>query len=145
MIKIKLLITTGLLIFLIPLYYTSSKKITLNKSLYQNSQRLSTSALNEISQIVTPVEATNQQIEAIKNTPTGFCLNVPILMYHHIQPQNIALEKWQTALNVDPGVFEIQIKYLAEHGYQTISADQLANALIGHQKLGKAVVLTFDD
>src|SRR3990167_4415278 len=146
MIKIKLLITTGLLIFLIPLYYTSSKKITLNKSLQQNSQRITTSALNEISQIVTPVEATNQQIEAIKNTPTGFCLNVPILMYHHIQPQSIATKKWQTALNVDTAVFEFQMAYLTNTGYTTVSLDQLALALTNHQALPpKSIVLTFDD
>ncbi len=76
---------------------------------------------------------------------SGFCLNVPILMYHHIQPETLAKQKGQTSLTVDAGTFENQMKYLAGRGYQTISADQLAQALINHQKLGRSIVLTFDD
>src|SRR3989344_2442088 len=32
---------------------------------------------------------------------TGYCVTVPVLMYHHIQPQAEAVEKKQTALSVD--------------------------------------------
>jgi peptidoglycan/xylan/chitin deacetylase (PgdA/CDA1 family) len=51
----------------------------------------------------------------------------------------------QTSLTVDAATFASQMAYLAKTGYNTISADQLAQALVGHQKLGKTAVLTFDD
>ena len=120
MIKIKLLITTSLLILLIPIL---DKRIRLSPpNPVLNQQGITTKAANEISQIIRPAEATNHEVENIQTQqtevennqtkPSGFCLNVPVLMYHHVQPQNIATEKWQTALNVDTTVFESQMTYL---------------------------------
>ena len=154
MIKIKLLITTSLLILLIPIL---DKRIRLSPpNPVLNQQGITTKAANEISQIIRPAEATNHEVENIQTQqtevennqtkPSGFCLNVPVLMYHHVQPQNIATEKWQTALNVDTTVFESQMTYLTNSGYQTINLDQLAQALLNHQQLPpKSIALTFDD
>lgn len=78
--------------------------------------------------------------------PSGFCLQVPVLLYHHIEPQADAALKGQTSLNVDAGIFDQQMAYLASHGYNTISADQLVNAIVSHAQLpAKSIVLTFDD
>ena len=154
MIKIKLLITTSLLILLIPIL---DKRIRLSPpNPVLNQQGITIKAANEISQIIRPAEATNHEVENIQTQqtevennqtkPSGFCLNVPVLMYHHVQPQNIATEKWQTALNVDTTVFESQMTYLTNSGYQTINLDQLAQALLNHQQLPpKSIALTFDD
>ena len=77
---------------------------------------------------------------------TGYCLNVPILIYHRIQPQSIAQQQSQTALSVDSGTFESQMAYLNSKGYVTISTAQLAQALISHGKVpSKSVVVTIDD
>lgn len=77
---------------------------------------------------------------------TGFCQNVPILMYHHIQPMEQAKEKNQGFITVDPQTFDTQMGYLKSAGYQTISLDQLTNALINHQSLpSKSIVITIDD
>lgn len=76
---------------------------------------------------------------------TGFCINVPILMYHHIQPQTVAKQMGQTNLTVDSGTFDQQMAYLSSSGYRTITMDELAGALKNHQKLGKVVVVTLDD
>jgi peptidoglycan/xylan/chitin deacetylase (PgdA/CDA1 family) len=84
-------------------------------------------------------------------TPTpvplvGYCLNVPVLMYHHIQPNAEAQSKGQTSLSVDNGQFDLQMGYLVSKGYSFLSADQLINALLGHAGLpGKSVVVTMDD
>lgn len=76
----------------------------------------------------------------------GYCLYVPVLMYHHIQPQAIAVEKGQTALNVDSGVFDQHMAYIVSKGYTTITTTQLVNALITKSGLPpKSMVLTFDD
>lgn len=77
---------------------------------------------------------------------TGYCLKVPVLMYHHIQPEDIAKSLGQTSLTVDSGVFDQQMAYLAANGYTPIWANELINALINHAGLsGKPVLVTFDD
>jgi len=82
----------------------------------------------------------------VQNQGGGYCLNVPILMYHHIQPQSVAAELGQVSLNVDNGVFDQQMAYLASQGYSAISAEQLVNALRTRSGVpAKSIVLTFDD
>ena len=77
---------------------------------------------------------------------TGFCLNVPILMYHHIQPQDLAEEKGQTNFTVDPQTFDAQMNYLVTHGYTPISANELALALKNRSQLPpKSIAITLDD
>jgi peptidoglycan/xylan/chitin deacetylase (PgdA/CDA1 family) len=84
----------------------------------------------------------------IKQQPVlnGFCLNVPVLMYHHVQPENSAIQLGQKALTVDNTIFEQQMKYLSEQGYTTLFANELTNALISHTGLpAKSVVIMADD
>lgn len=84
--------------------------------------------------------------ESVPTLASGYCLNVPALMYHHIEPQQKAKEEGHTALNVDSGVFENQMAYLSQKGYTAVTADQLAQALKSRQGLPpKSIVLTFDD
>jgi peptidoglycan/xylan/chitin deacetylase (PgdA/CDA1 family) len=84
-------------------------------------------------------------------TPTpvplsGYCLHVPVLMYHHIQPEAIARQLGQTSLSVDNGVFDQQMAYLVSNGYTPIWANELINALLTHTPLpAKPVVVTMDD
>lgn len=86
------------------------------------------------------------QIATAIAQPGGFCLQVPVLLYHHIQPQSIAEEKGQTSLNVDSGIFDQQMGYLATKGYHTISAEELVNALTAHTQLpANSIVVTMDD
>ncbi|MCL5433079.1 MAG: polysaccharide deacetylase family protein [Patescibacteria group bacterium] len=76
----------------------------------------------------------------------GFCLEVPVLMYHHVEPSAIALEKGDSSFNVDSGVFEQHMAYLNSSGYKSISAKQLIDSLKNHTELpGKSVVITLDD
>ena len=84
-------------------------------------------------------------------TPTpfplvGYCLHVPVLLYHHIQPESQAAALGQKSLTVDSGEFDTQMGYLVARGYQTITVKQLADALLTHTALApKSVALTFDD
>jgi len=79
-------------------------------------------------------------------TYSGYCLRVPVLMYHHIQPWADAQVKKQISLTVDNGTFENQMAYLQSHGYQSATAKALVDALRNHSGLpAKTVVLTFDD
>lgn len=77
---------------------------------------------------------------------SGYCLRVPVLMYHHIQPESVAKQLGQTALTVDNGTFDQQMAYLSQNGYTTYWANELINALITHTALSpKSVVITMDD
>lgn len=76
----------------------------------------------------------------------GYCLGVPVLLYHHVQPQADSVAKGQTSLSVDSAIFDQQMGYLASRGYTSISAEQLVNAIIAHGSLpAKSVVITLDD
>lgn len=94
---------------------------------------------------------TNTPTPTILPTPTpvplvGYCLNVPVLFYHHVQPQSMAIEKKQTSMSVDNGVFNNQMEYLKSRGYNTITVKQLVDALITHASLGpKSIAITLDD
>jgi len=91
--------------------------------------------------ILTPTVPVVQN-EAPSNS---YCLRVPVLMYHHVEPIDLANAEGHAQLTVDSGVFDSQMKYLVDNGYKTISADELVNALISHQRISKAVVVTLDD
>lgn len=77
---------------------------------------------------------------------TGYCLNVPVLMYHHTAPWEIAKTRGFTSLDVDNGMFDQQMSYLASHGYTSIFAEDLVNALKNHTSLPqKSIVISLDD
>lgn len=103
-----------------------------------------------INHVADNTKANKISTQSEKPTPTpepkytGFCLNVPILLYHHIKPLDSA--GTDAFLTVDISTFESQLQYLIRAGYQTISVVELANALINHQPLpAKSVVITLDD
>jgi len=78
--------------------------------------------------------------------PAGYCLNVPVLFYHHVQPMAIAEAHKNKSLTVDNSIFDTQMSYIASHGYTAISAKQLVDALKAHTALpGKSIVITLDD
>ncbi len=77
---------------------------------------------------------------------SGFCLRVPVLMYHHIQPLAEASKLGHAQLTVDSGIFDQQMSYLVAAGYTTLSSDQLVAALLGHRELpAKSIIVTLDD
>jgi peptidoglycan/xylan/chitin deacetylase (PgdA/CDA1 family) len=77
---------------------------------------------------------------------SGYCLTVPILMYHHVQPLAEATKLGYAPLTVDKDVFERQLAYLIEQRYTTITLDSLVEALQNHKKIPeRSIVLTFDD
>jgi peptidoglycan/xylan/chitin deacetylase (PgdA/CDA1 family) len=83
------------------------------------------------------------EAQAAKN---DFCLRVPVLLYHHIQPLDKATAGGYKNLTVSPEFFEQQMQYLSNNGYTTYSAFDLGQALFLGQNLpGKPIVVTIDD
>ncbi|HLG64940.1 MAG TPA: polysaccharide deacetylase family protein [Ktedonosporobacter sp.] len=78
-------------------------------------------------------------------TPVSRRVKVPILMYHHItdvKPKNLL----DLSLTVTPTMFNKQLDYLKRQKYQTITFNQLFNALYYNAPLpAKPIILTFDD
>lgn len=73
-------------------------------------------------------------------------LRVPILMYHRIAVLNGDEPSVTVGLTVDPGEFQLQMAWLHDHGYQTITQLQLFEALMQGKALPeKPILLTFDD
>ncbi len=94
--------------------------------------------------VITPAPTASVIIPAASQQ--SFCLNVPVLIYHHIKPLDQAKKEGYESLAVGPEYFESQMKYLVDQGYTTIKAENLVNALINGQGIpGKPVVVTFDD
>lgn len=89
---------------------------------------------------------TKEKARAVLNQKAPFCLDVPVLLYHHVQPFAKAKAANQTKLTVDVGTFDRQMAYLWARGYTTLTAKQLVDAIrLKGQLPAKSVVLTFDD
>lgn len=63
---------------------------------------------------------------------------VPVLMYHHVS-------RSPGMITITPEYFEEHVAWLAEAGYSTLNAAQLAGFLAGEPVPEKSVMLTFDD
>jgi len=63
---------------------------------------------------------------------------LPILMYHHVSPA-------EGSLTTTPARFAGQLRWLAEHGYRTVGAEEVRQFLSGQPLPDKSIVLTFDD
>ena len=68
---------------------------------------------------------------------------VPILMYHSIDDTGpVELAPYR----LSPGAFASQMRYLAEHGYYSVSLEQWAQAIVAGRRLpGRPIIITFDD
>lgn len=141
---LKSLIILGLSLYLLMNLRGFASFISSKKS---GEKFISTKTLGNIALI--PPSPTSTPTPPPTPTPVplvGYCLNVPVLMYHHVQPQSQAVEKNQTATSVDDGVFDQQIQYLISQGYTFLTAKELVDALRNKSQVSsKSIVLTFDD
>jgi len=71
---------------------------------------------------------------------------VPILLYHYVEYVKDKRDTIRQSLNINPYVFEQQVKTLSDAGYTFMSAKELGDVLDGKLKIpDKPVLLTFDD
>lgn len=138
-------LTCGLLLFLFfSGFWQNPRQVEASKSTEEGIQEVTSSAL---ATLPTPA-ATPTPIPSEEPEPnyTGYCLNVPVIFYHHVQPMAEAQAQWHAQFTVDSGVFDAQMAYLVGQGYTPISAKQLADVLINKRGLpSKPVVVTIDD
>ncbi len=77
--------------------------------------------------------------------PTNHTVQVPILMYHHINNTH-PTKVLDASLTIDTQNFEAQLEYLKKHEYHSVTFNQMFNALYYQAPLPKnPIILTFDD
>lgn len=70
-------------------------------------------------------------------------LNVPIVVYHDIAAVSTSIHP---STSITPELFEVELKYLDDHGFNSISFAQLRQALAGDFLLPhKPIIISFDD
>jgi len=80
------------------------------------------------------------------NAQYGPCAYVRVLMYHHIQDEEVAKKRNQKNLNVTPEFFRKHLQYLKDKSYNVIGMADLKNFFDNGTSLPKnPVMLTFDD
>lgn len=143
-----LTLSTGLVIFGLIVWFGKG-------SLLKNNYQFQQSLIKANSATKSAQEATAQS-KIIHPSPApvatipqnyGKSVRVPILTYHYIGANpNPGKDPARDNLSVVPELFDAQMGYLVQNGYNAISLDTLVAALNGQAKLPiKPVVLTFDD
>lgn len=80
------------------------------------------------------------------NENNDFCLTVPVMLYHHVEPIDIASKEGHAQLTVDSNYFDMQMEYLSANKFHSLSAEELADALINRHSLPeKSILITLDD
>lgn len=93
-----------------------------------------------------PPDITNELREENKRATPSARLMVPILMYHYVEYVTDKRDTIRQSLNINPNVFEDQIKTLLAANYTFITAKELGEAIDGKISLPvKPILLTFDD
>ena len=73
-------------------------------------------------------------------------VRVPILMYHRVEPLPAKSGLLRTGLTVIPQDFQIQMDWLRERGFESVSLYDMQNHLaLGHPLPDKPIVISFDD
>lgn len=80
------------------------------------------------------------------NQNYGPCGKVSVLMYHHIQSEDVAKKNGQMNLTVTPEFFRRHLEYIRDNGYNVITPTDLKDFFYNGKTLPtKAVMVTVDD
>ncbi len=82
----------------------------------------------------------------IKNIKPSKQIYVPILLYHYVEYVKDPGDSIRKSLNINPYVFDAEVKTLKDAGFNFITPKDLPDILDGKMDLPqKAIILTFDD
>ena len=143
--------TTTFLVVLIMLFSSTSCQKTGQTTFFLFKPTLTTTPTITATATATQTPtatATSTATPTITPTPTPAFITVeagkitvPILLYHHV---TTALDG--SRYNIDPAIFDEQMKWLYDNHYSTISVSEVASLILnGGQMPLRPVVITFDD
>ena len=106
--------------------------------------------LQQLDKLATPetkIEISTQSAEQVASgSAQDYCLNVPIVMYHHVEPIDIATQLGHPQLTVDSTFFEEHISQLVKDKYHFLSLGDLVYAILTRGTVpDKSIVITLDD
>jgi len=102
--------------------------------------------LQKINELATPTPSTESATPVASSSASDYCLNVPIIMYHHVEPIEISSQLGHPQLTVDSNIFQEHIQYLVQHHYHFLSLETLVHAILDRKTVpDKSVVITLDD
>jgi len=142
-----LLITIGVLLIVFGLMILLSNKSNTISQL-KISQNKFESIINKPTPTSAPTPSPTPKPLSFSemNTLYGPCVHLPVLIYHHIQTEDAAKADKQTNLTVYTDIFQKQMQYLKDKGYNTISMNDLVIFFNnGTAVPSKSILLTFDD
>ncbi len=123
-------------------------KLKTPKSLFSPTPTPVKQPLFSVSALATPTASptpTKAPLVAVQ-AKNDYCLYVPMLLYHHVQPLDQAKAEGHAQLAIDSTIFDSQMAYLASQGYHTITSSDVVFALRNHTTLPpKSIVVTVDD
>ncbi|MEE1130517.1 MAG: polysaccharide deacetylase family protein [Caryophanon sp.] len=86
-----------------------------------------------------------EQAAYVKKSDVREDRGIPVLLYHHLL-RDRENENYRNNSTLDPLTFIIQMEYLKDSGYETISLDDLYAYINGEKNISaKSFALTFDD
>jgi len=139
----KLLLLSSLVVVVFALILRDSKKVVPTVS--PVSTLVSTPIPTPIptpSPTPTPKPLTFTEMNALY----GPCVQLPTLMYHHVQTKETTVANKQTSLTVNTEIFKTQMQYLKDKNYNVLTMNDLINFFDSGASVPKhSVLLTFDD
>ncbi len=86
-----------------------------------------------------------ENIYALGDT-AEYAREVPVLMYHHLLPENELWQRKRDNITITVEEFTAQMDYLAVNGWKCVSLEELEEFVRGERLLApKSVLITFDD
>ncbi len=119
-------------------------KNTTAANFYPDSEEIYYLPSDIVSMLANP--AANPLKQTPPPAPIPLHFKVPILLYHYVEYVKDPGDKIRISLNIQPFVFESQLKTLTEAGYTFMTPSDIPDLFNGSRKLPeKAVILSFDD
>jgi len=92
------------------------------------------------------IEDFNAKIKDVDFEKLSFEKNIPILMYHYIEPESPTQSSLRRALGVTPENFDQQMKWLYDNGFETLTLSEYFSLIAGQKDIPKkSILITVDD
>lgn len=96
--------------------------------------------------VETPISENKKIPDDVNKNSEIRSYKVPILMYHYVENITDTRDTFRKSMNIEPPIFEAQIKTLKDNGYTFMTASELSSAIDGYRMFpDKPVLITFDD
>ncbi len=113
---------------------------------YRNPQQIEKVRQKMVSTEYMDKKAFEKPTPNLSVTPANFHIKIPILMYHYVEYVADSNDKGKKNLDINPAVFEYQLKTLKEHNYSTYFVRDIPGILDQKTQVSStSAVLTFDD